>query len=191
VAESPRAKLRSPTHAEVYDLVVQGLSNEEIAERLGLTPRTVKYRISGILETTGHTNRVGLIAAHGQAHTGKKKVDGLRHALAGERQAAVYDLLVTGTSGPQIAKKLGITPRTVKFHMSSILERTGMSSHSKLVAAHWHMSGVPVAAPSRAGELFDKIGTALGSMLREAVDERERIDSEIAAVETALAALEA
>src|SRR5687768_11890856 len=94
VAESPRAKLRSPTHAEVYDLVVQGLSNEEIAERLSLTPRTVKYRISGILETTGHTNRVELIAAHGLALSGKKKVDGLKNALAGERQKAVYDLLV-------------------------------------------------------------------------------------------------
>ena len=191
MADSPRTKLRSPTHAEVYDLVVQGLSNEEIAKKLGLTPRTVKYRISGILETTGYTNRVGLIAAHGLALSGKKRVDGLRNALAGERQKAVYDLLVTGAPGPQIAKKLKITPRTVKFHMSSILERTGMDSHSKLVAAHWQMGGVPSVAPSRARELVDKIGLTLGSLIDEAHRERERINSEIRALEHALWVLEA
>jgi DNA-binding NarL/FixJ family response regulator len=189
VAESPRSKLHSPMYTEVYDLVVQGLSNEEIARELHLNPRTVKYRISGILEATRLSNRIELIAAHGQAQTKKKKIEGLKNVLSGERQVAVYDLIVSGSSGPQIAKKLGITPRTVKFHMSSILERTGMDSNSKLVAAHWHLGGATV--PGRARQLVDSIGRALGSLLAEAQRERERINSEIRALEQAIAALEA
>ncbi len=188
---SPRAKLRSPTHVEVYDLVVQGLSNEEISRTLNLAPRTVKYRISGILEATRQHNRVGLIAAHGRAINAPKKLKGLRGMLMGERQGEVYDLLVGGASGPTIARRLGITRRTVKFHMSSILERTGMLTHSRLVAAHWRTTDVPILAPTRIAEIVEAVGGPLRAYLEDAKKERDRITREIRALESAIAALEA
>jgi DNA-binding NarL/FixJ family response regulator len=190
VPASPRSKLRSQIYLDVYDLMLQGLSNEEIAERLGINPRTVKYRISGILEATGYTNRIALMAAHGRAEPGKKRREGLRSMLVGERQTEVYDLLVEGASGPQIAKKLGITKRTVKFHMSSILERTEMETHTKLVAAHWGGRVARLGPGTKVRQIVEGIAQRIHTLLDEALRDRRRIDEEIRALKRTIAALE-
>jgi DNA-binding NarL/FixJ family response regulator len=47
---------------EVLTLIAQGLPNKEIAERLVITERTVKFHASAILSKLGATNRTEAVA---------------------------------------------------------------------------------------------------------------------------------
>ena len=49
-----------------------------------------------------------------------------------EREFVVLNLLIQGYSNPQIAEKLNITVHTVKAHISSIYEKTGVNSRVNL-----------------------------------------------------------
>ncbi len=49
-----------------------------------------------------------------------------------EREFEVLKLLIQGYSNPQIAEKLNITVHTVKAHISSIYEKTGVNSRVNL-----------------------------------------------------------
>lgn len=52
----------TPKESEVMSLLTQGLSNKEIAQRLGNTEGTVKSHVSSILEKVGAKNRLDLLA---------------------------------------------------------------------------------------------------------------------------------
>lgn len=49
----------------VYDLVVQGLSNQQIAKQLFVCEQTVKFHITNIFKKTNVQSRAQLIAKHG------------------------------------------------------------------------------------------------------------------------------
>lgn len=49
-----------------------------------------------------------------------------------EREFEVLKLLIQGYSNPQIAEKLNITVHTVKAHISSLYEKTGVNSRVNL-----------------------------------------------------------
>jgi DNA-binding NarL/FixJ family response regulator len=53
----------SAREIEVAGLVAEGLSNKEIASRLGITTGTVKDHVHRILEKTGMPNRAAIAAA--------------------------------------------------------------------------------------------------------------------------------
>jgi DNA-binding CsgD family transcriptional regulator len=183
-------------------MVVRGYSNEEVATSLGMTVRTVKYHISQILAAVSLHNRVELIAAHGRAINGGKNPPGLRDRLQTERQLAVYDLMVAGHAGPEIAKRLGITPRTVKFHSQSIQVLLGQPSQARLISTHWGMAAGR-AMPRRRGRppkvarlgngvsSFAGAGMAVQQALADAFNERRRIEAALQHLERALVALEA
>lgn len=59
-----RSRLESERLVEVYDLMVKGSSQREIAASLGITVRTVKFHSQAILEALGLPNQVRLVAAH-------------------------------------------------------------------------------------------------------------------------------
>jgi DNA-binding NarL/FixJ family response regulator len=48
----------TPREREVLGLVGEGLSNREIARRLGITERTVKHHLTNVFQTIGVTDRV-------------------------------------------------------------------------------------------------------------------------------------
>lgn len=68
--ETPAVKLGISTSRELTDaqlkvlrLVCEGLPNDEIAQKLNLSVRTVKWHISQILEQTGFSNKTQLAVA--------------------------------------------------------------------------------------------------------------------------------
>ena len=50
------------------------------------------------------------------------------------RQAEVLQLAARGLSGKQIARRLGISARTVEGHLTALRQRTGTASHGELIA---------------------------------------------------------
>lgn len=55
--EGPGSASLTPRELEVLDWLAQGSPNKEIAERLRISQRTVKFHVSGILAKLGATNR--------------------------------------------------------------------------------------------------------------------------------------
>lgn len=61
----------TPRETEVLELLSRGLQNREIAERLFVTERTVKFHVSSLLHKLGAANRteaVTIAARHGLIH---------------------------------------------------------------------------------------------------------------------------
>ncbi len=67
IEQSERADLEarlselSPRQREVMDLVVQGLANKEIAQRLNISPRTVENYRAWVMEKMGASNIAELV----------------------------------------------------------------------------------------------------------------------------------
>lgn len=51
------------------------------------------------------------------------------------REQEVVDLLATGKCNKEIAAALGITTRTVRFHLSNIFNKRSVSSRLELICA--------------------------------------------------------
>ena len=63
VLESPEStQVLSKREHEVLRLVAQGLTNKEIAYRLGLSPRTIQYHLNTIFNKTGVSTRSEAVA---------------------------------------------------------------------------------------------------------------------------------
>ncbi|ROR83290.1 two component transcriptional regulator, LuxR family [Plantibacter flavus] len=58
VATAPAESPLTDREFEVLDLLAQGLSNAEIADRLFVEPTTVKYHLAGLLQKTGARDRL-------------------------------------------------------------------------------------------------------------------------------------
>ncbi|MFB3778511.1 MAG: helix-turn-helix transcriptional regulator [Bryobacteraceae bacterium] len=50
------------------------------------------------------------------------------------REEQVYRLALHGYPTKEIADKLGITPRTAKFHLTAIYRKVQVSNHLELIA---------------------------------------------------------
>ena len=57
----------------------------------------------------------------------------LGHDLT-EREQAVLVWMVTGLNNSEIAKELGVSPSTIKSHVSHILAKLGVTSRTEAVA---------------------------------------------------------
>jgi DNA-binding NarL/FixJ family response regulator len=57
-----------------------------------------------------------------------------RAAALSEREREVLRLVAGGQANKQIARTLGITERTVKFHVTSILTKLGAENRAQAVA---------------------------------------------------------
>lgn len=61
----------SPREQQVVELLLENLANKEIAVRLGLSERTVKFHVSNVLAKYGVRRRADLILLNFHAATGK------------------------------------------------------------------------------------------------------------------------
>jgi DNA-binding NarL/FixJ family response regulator len=70
-AQWPAPGLLTPRERQVLALVGEGLSNRQIAHRLGITERTVKHHLTNVFATIGVTDRVhaALWAGHHLPHS--------------------------------------------------------------------------------------------------------------------------
>src|SRR5207237_10939665 len=62
-----QSRMLTPREAEVLEAVAQGLSNNQVAERLGFTVHTVKFHLASIYRKLGVSNRTeaaGLFFQH-------------------------------------------------------------------------------------------------------------------------------
>jgi DNA-binding NarL/FixJ family response regulator len=57
-----------------------------------------------------------------------------RHSELSDRERSVLRLVAAGMSNKQIARSLTITERTVKFHVTSILNKLGVDNRAQAVA---------------------------------------------------------
>ena len=86
----------SPRQSEILLSVVRNRANKEIASRLNITVRTVKFHISSLLDKFGVDNRVQLA----------RKATGFLRASAVQEGAAFQDLAMAG-AGPEEFATLG------------------------------------------------------------------------------------
>jgi DNA-binding CsgD family transcriptional regulator len=67
----PVAQILTPREREVVALLAEGLSNKEIAIRLGIAPDTAKFHVARVidkLDATGRTDAVAHAARRGVIH---------------------------------------------------------------------------------------------------------------------------
>lgn len=55
-------------------------------------------------------------------------------AILTEREYEIKDLVVKGLTNLEIARRLSIEEKTVKFHMTSIMAKNGVQSRSQLIS---------------------------------------------------------
>lgn len=63
----------SKAEQEVKDLVLQGMSSKDVAERLFVTEKTVKFHLTNIYKKLGVNGRSELIAKHHYTYTPKEE----------------------------------------------------------------------------------------------------------------------
>ena len=63
----------------------------------------------------------------------------------GEREREVLELLVAGLRNREIAERLFIADRTVKFHVSNILQKLEVRSRTEVIALA-HAAGISPSA---------------------------------------------
>jgi DNA-binding NarL/FixJ family response regulator len=55
-----------------------------------------------------------------------------------QRESEVHDLIVLeGLSNSELARALGLSERTVKFHAGNVLRKTGIPDRMKLAVSYW------------------------------------------------------
>jgi DNA-binding CsgD family transcriptional regulator len=90
------------------------------------------YPARAAVSTLGELARQALNDAR-DLRTALEAVPILDHDLS-PREMEVLDLAASGLTNKEIAYRLGISNRTVQFHMNSIFNKTGTNSRTEAVA---------------------------------------------------------
>ncbi len=152
----PDVRLFTESQRRVLRLLCQGLTNNEIAGRIGLKEGTIKATVSGILKRLrvhSRTQAVVRVCRDGMvspdwcegtklgtldlrsvqvSRNAPKSAIRRMHALT-EREMEVLDMVSRGMSNKEAAFRLGLREGTVKAHVGNILRKLGVSSRTKLV----------------------------------------------------------
>ncbi len=92
------------------------------------------------LQRSGHVVRIEQADDRVVAVVGRRS-DACFEQLT-EREREVASVVALGLTNRQIARRLGISPATVKDHVHAILVKTGFESRTQMVAAYY--GGLPV-----------------------------------------------
>ncbi len=134
-----RAILESCPHTHVIALTSFG---EEDLVRRALEAGVVAYLLKNV--SSQELGRAIRAAHAGQSTLAPEAAQLLIEATAHprppvpeltSREAEVLSLLVQGLNNPEIAQRLYVSRSTVKYHVSSILAKLGVSSRTEAIAA--------------------------------------------------------
>jgi DNA-binding NarL/FixJ family response regulator len=123
-----RAPVRfSPLEREIMRLVSEGLTNGEIAVRVHLSQDTVKQHTRALyarLGVSGRASAVDLVRRLGV-------LPAQRTGRISPREHEVLRVLATGATNAEIARRLGLSPHTVKQHTCSIYRKLGARNRAQ------------------------------------------------------------
>ena len=132
-----------PRQHAVLQLVVEGLTNDQIGQRLGTSAQTAKNHIAVIYKKLGARNRAHatrLVLEFGlldrpplEIPPAQQRTRREPRGLLTKRQRDVLELLTQGLEQPQIAQRLGVAPSTVKEHVRALYSKLGV--HNRLRAS--------------------------------------------------------
>ena len=126
----------TPRQREVLALVGQGLDCARIASALAIAPDTVRKHRSQLLAKLGQRNTVQLLvhaSAIGLRADGIEDGDGNGYRELGRRQRQVIDLVAAGHTSKEIARRLGISPLTVRKHREIAMRKLGVHCMAELI----------------------------------------------------------
>jgi len=148
----------------VLVLLMDGLTNKAIGQRLSLTENVVKENVSAILDRLGLPTRTQVIAkldrlrvhetvAGVSAHADRAAIPEDNPFLTQDqripvtpaelgltqRQGSVLALMLEGLSNKSIALRLGLGTETVKQHVSQIYKRLGLLTRTQVILRMKHL----------------------------------------------------
>lgn len=187
VLEQPAARPRSyarladipftAREVEILDLVADGLTNEQIGARLGLSPLTVKTHLARIAARFESGDRAQMVWTAYRERLLCRRPWGGGGAVPRltVRQYEVLALAAQGLSIKEIGVRLGLTVHTVKTHLHALLGKLGArnQAHAVRLAVDADILRIaplgpgadgPVLAPDRAAK-FVELERARGKRL--------------------------
>lgn len=135
-----------PAQLQVIALTAQGLTNCEIATRLGVKPRTVKTRVGLALAASGARDRAGLVALAcraGQLQDVPQQVAG--PVVLSRRSLEVLAGIAAGLPNPLIAEGLWLSEDGVRSRVRRLLKVLGARDRAHAVLIAWQLRILPEA----------------------------------------------
>ncbi len=122
--------LLTPTQQVVARLAARGLRNQQIADVLVVSLRTVEGHVAAVLDTLGVPNRIGIVVHAPDA----REALGPRFDSLTPRQRDVASGLMKGHTNEEIARDLGISQKAVEAHVRGLFRVLGVTSRAGVVA---------------------------------------------------------
>jgi len=125
----------TPAQAKVLQGLVDGLTNQEIADRLGISLNTVRVHVERLLLKTGARDRNALVLWALQA--GYRAEWHFEFPVPGLslRQSQILDYLALAYDRGTIAQYLGIKLRTVDYHTGVLKDLLHCETRADLIVA--------------------------------------------------------
>ncbi len=117
---------------EILGMASAGYSNDEIAERLIISPRTVERHVGTIVKKFGLSSEFDSIAKAGIMYRERFPHEAVFPEIPihmAPRGIDVYALVAKGYNNLKIAEELGIAPRTVERYMNYIFEKLNIPAN--------------------------------------------------------------
>jgi ATP/maltotriose-dependent transcriptional regulator MalT len=151
--ESRPRKARRPLtdrEIQVLSLIADGLTNEEVAHKLGIARHTVKSHMSHILDALGALNSAHAVAiAHCRGQIEPRRTIPWNSEVS-YREVQVLEGVAVGMTDLQIGRKLWVSQHTIKSHLRRIYGKLGVCSRAQAVDTAFR-SGLLVVRGSRVG----------------------------------------
>ncbi len=136
----------SPLDREILRLIGEGFTNAEIGPRVHLSPDAVKQHTRALYARLGVPGRAG--AVDRARRLGALPPQPARRISP--REHDVLRVLATGATNAEIARRLGLSPHTVKQHTCSIYRKLGARNRAQAAAAAGSARADPAALPPTA-----------------------------------------
>lgn len=164
-----------PAQLQVIALTAQGLTNCEIATRLGIKPRTVKTRVGLALAASGARDRTGLVVLAcraGQLQDVPRQTAG--PVVLSRESAEVLAGIAAGLPNPVIAEGLWLSEDGVRSRVRRLLRDLGARDRAHAVLIAWQLriwpgaDAGPVTGPGGPVAAFGGSGGTPGASGRPA-----------------------